>query len=782
MQSILSEGIGYFMLLGVGLIMALGVTLLIKAETKWLGTKKTFEWFSTAGRNVKTGLIASSVVSAWTWAATLLQSSTVTYEFGISGAFWYAAGASIQLLIFAIVAIQLKKKAPSSHTFAEIIYARFGKNAHKVFLFFAIMTNTIVTSMLVLGGAAVLNSLTGIDMFVAAFLIPIGIIIYTFFGGLKATFFADYLNTAIMFTVVLFFVLVIYFSSPQIGGISGMYEKLVSSALLKPVEGNASGSYLTIASTGALIFGIINIVGNFGTVFVDQSYWQRAIAARPQSAVRGFLLGGLSWFAIPFTLATTLGLSAIVLNVPLTQVEISNGLVAPTAASLILGETGAILLLTIVFIAVTAAGSAQLIAVSSLVTYDIYRAYVRPPSTGRQLMRVSRKAIVGFGLGMGILASILMQIGASLQYVYLAMGILIGSAVIPISLSLMWKKTNKIGAISGCIAGLACGVSVWLISASMLYGEVSISSTSQDIPLLAGNITSITVGAALSIFLTMIKPTNFNFDIMKQRILVADEKIRKTIEQDSDEMFLKKLAKFTYRYATILSLILVVLWPMPLYFSGYIFSFTAYFVWVWIGITWAVGATIGIVIKPLIEGRLSITKVLKMIFFNLYFGNRPRLAFKLRGTGINSAISTQVYNYERSKKILVPIDGSIQSLKALNCASKLFNELSDIKIYILNVIEWTDDEEESVDVEMTARVEEEGRKMLRSVVVSKKKDNYERIVKLGDPASKIVEMAEKLEVDMIVMGSKGIGNAKQQVGHVSMRVLKMTSLPVVLLK
>ena len=48
--------------------MALAVTLLVKVETKWLGTKKTFEWFYTAGRNVKTGLIASSVVSAWTWA------------------------------------------------------------------------------------------------------------------------------------------------------------------------------------------------------------------------------------------------------------------------------------------------------------------------------------------------------------------------------------------------------------------------------------------------------------------------------------------------------------------------------------------------------------------------------------------------------------------------------------------------------------------------------------------------------------------------------------------
>jgi len=95
---VLSEGIGYVILLGMGLIMALVVSLLVRAGTKWLGTKKIFEWFSTAGRTVKTGLIASSVVSAWTWAATLLQSSTVAYQFGISRPFWYAAGASIQVI------------------------------------------------------------------------------------------------------------------------------------------------------------------------------------------------------------------------------------------------------------------------------------------------------------------------------------------------------------------------------------------------------------------------------------------------------------------------------------------------------------------------------------------------------------------------------------------------------------------------------------------------------------------------------------------------------------
>lgn len=48
--------------------------------------------FSTAGRSVKSGLVAAAVVSSWTWAATLLQSSAVAYKYGISGPFFYASG------------------------------------------------------------------------------------------------------------------------------------------------------------------------------------------------------------------------------------------------------------------------------------------------------------------------------------------------------------------------------------------------------------------------------------------------------------------------------------------------------------------------------------------------------------------------------------------------------------------------------------------------------------------------------------------------------------------
>jgi len=781
LASILSEGIGYLILLGVGLIMALAVTLLVKVETKWLGTKKTFEWFYTAGRNVKTGLIASSVVSAWTWAATLLQSSTVAYQFGISGPFWYAAGASIQIVLFAILAIELKRKAPSSHTFPEIIYARFGKYAHKVFLSFALLTNTIVTAMLVLGGAAVINSLTGINVYVAAFLIPVGVIIYTFFGGLKATFFADYLNAAFIFIVVLIFVSSIYFTNPHIGGISGMYDKLTAASSLKPVHGNSAGAYLTMASSGALIFGIINIVGNFGTVFVDQAYWQKAVAARPRSAARGFLVGGLAWFAIPFTLATTLGLSAVATQVYLTPEQINNGLVAPTAASSILGDIGAVLLLTMLFTAVTSAGSAELVAVSSLVTYDIFRTYVKPSSSGRELMRVSNMTIIAFGLGMGLLASILLQIGASLQYMYLAMGILIGSAVIPISLSVVWNKTNKVAAVSAALIGLASGLIAWIITADILYGEVSIFSTGKNIPLLVGNVVSISTGGAIAIAGSLLKPDKFNFKVMKQRILVVDDKIRSIIEQDSDESFLKSAAEFSYRYAVALALILVVVWPLPLYFSGYVFSPVMYYVWVAIAVVWASGSAAVIIALPILEGRGGISKALKQMAISS-FRHGKIISGERQDPSQHQRPDTPIKDSANLKKILVAVDGSVQSLRALTYASQAFDERITAKIYILNVIAWMDEDEESLDSELASRIQEEGRRMLKSVIMTKKMDDYERVVKLGDPATKIAEVAEKLEIDMIIMGSKGLGNTKGDLGQVCSKVLKLTSKPVVVLK
>jgi len=763
---ILDESVGYLILIGVGILLASVVLILVKAETKWLGTKKTFEWFSTAGRTVKTGLIVTSVVSAWTWAATLLQSSTVAYQYGVSGPFWYAAGASIQVVLFAILAIELKRKSPMSHTFPEMINARFGKSSHKVFLSFAFLTNIIVTAMLVLGGAAVVNALTGIDVYIAAFLIPIGVIAYTLFGGLKATFLAEYFNTAFIFVVVLIFVSAIYFTNDDIGGISGMFEKLSDAAILSPVEGNAAGSFLTLASVGALIFGIINIVGNFGTVFVDQSYWQRAIASRPRSVVPGFLVGGLAWFAIPFALATTLGLAAVAVNLELTPLEISSGLVAPLAAAHILGDVGAILMLTVLFTAVTAAGSAQLISVSSLITYDVFRTYVKPSSTGRQLMKISRYSILGFGLGMGVLASLLFMSEISLQYVYLAMGVLIGSAVAPISLAILWKNTNRYAATTAAIIGLGCGVSVWLGYAFSTSGELSLASTSDMFALLAGNLASILTSLAITVIGSLFRPENFNFSKLKHEIFVVDETIRKRLEKETNEESLKKASRFSKLYGLSLTLILVVVWPIPLFFSNYVFTATVYHVWIWVAILWAVAAASMIWILPIIQSRDGISHVLR----NIVTSSKPRKTDKY---------GHDLSDNEIAQKILVAVDGSVSSMRALNYVNYVMKESSNIKVYLTHIIEWTDDDE-SMDEEMTLKMEQDGRRMLLGISLPSKLKNYERIVKLGDPAKKISELATSINVDTIVMGRKGLSDTDSNLGHVTTKVLSLTSKPVVL--
>ena len=49
------------------------------------------------------------------------------------------------------MSVQMKIRAPGAKTFLQVIQARFGSRTHLVFCAFAIMTNIIVTAMLMLG-------------------------------------------------------------------------------------------------------------------------------------------------------------------------------------------------------------------------------------------------------------------------------------------------------------------------------------------------------------------------------------------------------------------------------------------------------------------------------------------------------------------------------------------------------------------------------------------------------------------------------------------------------
>lgn len=138
-------------------------------------------------------------------------------------------------------------------------------------------------------------------------------------------------------------------------------------------------------------------------MWLDQAYWQRAIASQPHTAVKAYIAGGIAWYGIPFAFGTAMGLGCAALTSlsvfptypnPLSAAQNGAGLSAPAAAIALLGTGGAGLMLLLLFMAVTSATSAELIAVSSLLTYDIWKTYIRPRASSNELVRVSHYSIL----------------------------------------------------------------------------------------------------------------------------------------------------------------------------------------------------------------------------------------------------------------------------------------------------------------------------------------------------------------------------------------------------
>lgn len=98
--------------------------------------------------------------------------------------------------------------------------------------------------------------------------------------------------------------------------------------------------------------------------------------------------------------------------------DVSAGLVLPYAAVALLGKGGAAATLLIVFMAVTSATSSELIAVSSIFTYDLYRTYFNPEASGKRLIYMSHCIVVGYALFIASLSVGLWYAGISMGYLY----------------------------------------------------------------------------------------------------------------------------------------------------------------------------------------------------------------------------------------------------------------------------------------------------------------------------------------------------------------------------
>lgn len=140
------------------------------------------------------------------------------------------------------------------------------------------------------------------------------------------------------------------------------------------------------------------------------------------------------------------------------------------------------------------------------------------------------------------------------------------------------------------------------------------------------------------------------------------------------------------------------------------------------------------------------------------------------------------------KSILVPIDGSVHSERALEQAIYIA-DLSQAELTVLYVIDLNTAvsavERMSLDTYVPDDIDKEGKRVLeqaeKKVNAAKKEASY--VLKIGDPSKMILKYSKDKKSDLIVMGSRGLGTIKQIImGSVSQYLVSRADCPVLIVR
>ncbi|OBT85252.1 hypothetical protein VE02_05191 [Pseudogymnoascus sp. 03VT05] len=357
-----------------------------------------------------------------------------------------------------------------------------------------------------------------------------------------------------------------------------------------------------MTSKDGLLFGILHLCANFGLVIMDTSFFVKAFAASPRATVPGYVLGGIMYFAIPWCLGTLMSSVALGLeNNPafptyprrMTSTEVGNGLVLPYAAMAIAGKGGAAAILLATFMAVTSTLSAQVIAVSSIISFDIYRTYFRPQATDADVIRWSHYGVVFFGVAAAAFSTLLFYV----------------------VFTLLWKHQSRAAVIISPVLGMLTGIGMWLGSSYALYGAVTIETTGFALPCVYGTVASAFSPLPYSLIITVFNPQNYDWeDFKKEKLAFAttpstttntsststeDEKLEEPVTQ----AVMRRWAYIAALFSAATFLGHWVLWPLPMYASKYIFRKSFFTAWVVVAIIWVWGTLLVAGFYPIADGR-----------------------------------------------------------------------------------------------------------------------------------------------------------------------------------
>ena len=389
--------------------------------------------FARTGRNLKSFFAGGEAVPWFIGGLSLFMSffsagtfvawGSIAYKHG-----WVAVTIQWTMCLGALVTglfLSPRWRATGNLTAAEFIRERLGENVQKFYIGIFTLVSVFIKGSVLYPVAKLVSVSLGYPLFESTIVLGLFMISYTAVGGLWAVMVTDILQFVIL-TAAVFILLPL--SLGHVGGFEAFTQQVPDDFF-----NLLNGEYTLGFILAFIFFHIAQIGGNW-------TFVQRYTSVdSPQSARKvAFLFAALYFVSPVIWMMPPMIYRAI--NPDLTGLDTENAYLKICQLVLPPGLLG--LMLTGMYFSTSASANTTLNVVSAVFTNDVYRGFIKPNATDRQLIRVARLSSWGFGLGMIGIALMVPAAGGIVEVVLSISAISGGPLLAPPLWALFSKRLN----------------------------------------------------------------------------------------------------------------------------------------------------------------------------------------------------------------------------------------------------------------------------------------------------------------------------------------------------
>jgi sodium/proline symporter len=422
-----------FFMLGIGIIF-------------YRRTKNLSDYFL-GGRGLNSWVTAMSAQASDMSGWLLMGLPGYAYIAGLES-LWIAIGLAVgTYLNWKFIAKRLRKyteHAGNSLTIPDYFENRFKDNSkilRIVSACFILIFFLIYTSSGFVAGAKLFSTVFGLSyengLFIGAFVI----ISYTFLGGFMAVSWTDFFQGMIMFVAI---IVVPMAGINLLGGLESVYFSI------KKINPELLNMFTKIDGTTLSIISIVSLLA-WGLGYFGQPHiLARFMAIRSPERIKRARHIAMIWVVISLFSAVIVGIiGRAYLQTSLKQAEAETIFII-LVNSFIIPVAGGILLAAILA-AIMSTADSQLLVTSSAITKDFYKVLFRKEAGHKELIWVSRAAVIVVAIIACIIAlNPKSSVLGLVAYAWAGFGAAFGPLVL---ISLFWKRMTRIGAIGGISIG-----------------------------------------------------------------------------------------------------------------------------------------------------------------------------------------------------------------------------------------------------------------------------------------------------------------------------------------